>query len=197
MLTQSRVCNGWILRPHALTLSLRSLFWNWRSVGFTASSWRIPHFSLLLSFGRGKKSKCSRPNRLKKVGASSHFFRKESSMVMEGEQNGLRVRNGVHCKVTWTQGPASEAQLEAFGEYNEEFEQSVFITPEYKVPRVNTNMTLDWTKNEELHPFWFVKRWKPLTEDIPNMELVYTSRCNRSSHVDSAPWSRRCLNASP
>ena len=94
-------------------------------------------------------------------------------MVMEGEQNGLRVRNGVHCKVTWTQGPASEAQLEAFGEYNEEFEQSVFITPEYKVPRVNTNMTLDWTKNEELHPFWFVKRWKPLTEDIPNMELVY------------------------
>ena len=94
-------------------------------------------------------------------------------MVMEGEQNGLRPRNGVHCKVTWTQGPASETQVEAFGEYNEEFEQSVFISPEYKVPRVNSNLNLDWTKNEELHPFWFIKRCKPLSEDIPNMELVY------------------------
>ena len=86
-------------------------------------------------------------------------------MVMEGEQNGLRPRNGVHCKVTWTQGPASETQVEASGEYNEEFEQSVFISPEYKVPRVNSNLNLDWTR--------FIKRCKPLSEDIPNMELVY------------------------
>ena len=78
---------------------------------------------------KGKEMQVQSTQQIKKGGCVIPFFRKESSMVMEGEQNGLRVRNGVHCKVTWTQGPVSETQVEAFGEYNEEFEQSVFITP--------------------------------------------------------------------
>ena len=94
-------------------------------------------------------------------------------MVMEGEQNGVRPRNGVYCNVDWTRRPASQAEIEKFGDTEEEVDVPVFIAPEIKVPRSNYNMTLDWTQNEELHPFWFTKRAKPLTVDIPNMELIY------------------------
>ena len=55
----------------------------------------------------------------------------------------------------------------------EEFEMPVFISPELKAPRNIFNSSLGWTNNEELHPFWFIKRTKPLHGDIPNMELLY------------------------
>ena len=49
----------------------------------------------------------------------------------------------------------------------------VFIAPEVKAPKGVVNEVLDWTMTEELHPFWFVKRAQPKTEDKPNMELVF------------------------
>ena len=48
----------------------------------------------------------------------------------------------------------------------------MFISPEVKVPRANFKSSLDWTKHEELHPFWMIKRNRPLSGDISNMELV-------------------------
>ena len=48
----------------------------------------------------------------------------------------------------------------------------VFISPEWKLPKGDINESLDWTKTEELHPFWFIKRAKPL-HDIPDMEPIY------------------------
>ena len=94
-------------------------------------------------------------------------------MVMEGEQNGVRPRNAVYCNVDWTRRPASQAEIEKFGDTEEEVDVPVFIAPEVKVPRSNFYTTLDWTQNEELHPFWFIKRNKALSGEIPNMELVY------------------------
>ena len=81
-------------------------------------------------------------------------------MVMEGEQNGVRPRNGVYCNVDWTRRFASKVEQEKFGE------------AELKVPRGNINESLDWTKTEGLDPFWFIKRGLPHV-DIPNMDFVW------------------------
>jgi hypothetical protein len=43
------------------------------------------------------------------------FFRRSSSMVMEGEQGGVRPRNGVNCKVDWQRRSVSSVEVEAFG----------------------------------------------------------------------------------
>ena len=93
-------------------------------------------------------------------------------MVMEGEQNGVRTRNGVYCNVDWNGRSVGKVDVEKFGGESEDVSVKVFISPEWKLPKGDTIESLDWTKNEELHPFWFIKRAKPLHE-IPNMELIY------------------------
>ena len=92
-------------------------------------------------------------------------------MVMEGEQGGVRPRNGVNCTVDWTQRSVSPSEIEEFGELVDEVSVNVFISPEAKTPKGMPNEALEWTCSEELHPFWFVKRGKP--EDKPNMKLMF------------------------
>ena len=99
-------------------------------------------------------------------------FRKPYSMVMEGEQNGVRTRNGVYCNVDWTRRSVSKVDVEKSRDESEEVSVKVSISPNPKLPKGDINESLDWTKTEELHPFWFIKRAKPL-HDIPNMELIY------------------------
>ena len=94
-------------------------------------------------------------------------------MVMEGEQGGVRPRNGVHCKVDWTRRSVSSAEIEEFCELVDEVSVDVFIAPETKVPKGTINENVEWTLSEELHPFWHVKRGQP--EDKKNMELVFLS----------------------
>ena len=94
-------------------------------------------------------------------------------MVMDGEQGGVRPRNGVNCKVDWTRRSVSSVEVEEFGELVDEVSVNVFIAPEAKVPKGNVNEAVEWTMTEELHPFWYVKRGQP--EDKKNMELVFLS----------------------
>ena len=100
-------------------------------------------------------------------------------MVMEGEQGGVRPRNGVHCKVDWTRRSVSSAEIEEFCELVDEVSVDVFIAPEMKMPKGTINENVEWTLSEELHPFWFVKRGTP--QDTPNMELMYLS----ASHINA------------
>ena len=92
-------------------------------------------------------------------------------MVMDGEQGGVRVRNGVNYTVDWTRRWVSVVEVEEFGELVDEVSVNVFIAPEVKVPKGNVNEAVEWTMTEELHPFWYVKRGQP--EDKTNMELVF------------------------
>ena len=92
-------------------------------------------------------------------------------MVMDGEAGGVRVRNGVNCKVDWTRRSVSSAEVEEYGELLDEVSVNVFIVPEMKQPKGNVNEALEWTMTEDLHPFWYVKRGQP--EDKTNMELVF------------------------
>ena len=101
------------------------------------------------------------------------FFRKLHSMVMEGEQEGARPRNGVYCRVEWTRRPVGFAEVAKYGEREDDVSVKVFIMPEVKVPKGNPDEALEWTMSEELHPFWFVKRGG--AEDTTNMKLVYLS----------------------
>jgi hypothetical protein len=101
------------------------------------------------------------------------FFRRSSSMVMEGEQGGVRPRNGVNCKVDWRRRSVSSDEIKNFGELVDEVSVNVFIAPEVKVPKGKLNEAVEWTMTEELHPFWYVKRAQP--EDKNNMELVFLS----------------------
>jgi hypothetical protein len=101
------------------------------------------------------------------------FFRKANSMVMDGEQGGVRPRNGVHCSVDWTRRSVSNAEIEQFCELVDEVSVNVFIAPETKLPKGRVNEAVEWTMSEELHPFWFVKRAQ--ADDKPNMELVFLS----------------------
>ena len=94
-------------------------------------------------------------------------------MVMDGEQGGVRPRNGVNCTVDWTRRSVSPSEIEEFGELVDEVSVNVFISPEMKTPKGMPNEALEWTCSEELHPFWFVKRGKP--EDKPNMKLMFLS----------------------
>ena len=92
-------------------------------------------------------------------------------MVMDGEQDGVRPRNGVNCTVEWTRRSVSVAEVEEFGELLDEVSVNVFIAPEMQQPKGNVNEAMEWTMSEELHPFWYVKRGQP--EDKTNMELVF------------------------
>ena len=94
-------------------------------------------------------------------------------MVMDGEQGGVRPRNGVNCKVDWTRRSVSSVEVEEFGELVDEVSVNVFIALEMKVPKCNVNEAVEWTMTEELHPFWYVKRGQP--EDKTNMALVFLS----------------------
>ena len=94
-------------------------------------------------------------------------------MVMEGEQGGVRPRNGVNCKVDWQRRSVSSVEVKEFGELVDEVSVNVFIAPEVKVPKGKLNDAVEWTMTEELHPFWYVKRGQP--EDKKNMELVFLS----------------------
>ena len=92
---------------------------------------------------------------------------------MDGEQGGVRPRNGVNCSVDWTRRSVSKAEIEQFCELVEEVSVNVFIAPETKLPKGRVNEAVEWTMSEELHPFWFVKRAQ--ADDKPNMELVFLS----------------------
>ena len=105
------------------------------------------------------------------------FFRKANSMVMDGEQGGVRPRNGVNCPVHWTRRPVSKLDKEKYGNDVEDVHVNVFVGPEMKVPKGKPNEALEWTKSEELHPFWFVKRCQPW--DKSNMELIFLA----ASHI--------------
>ena len=94
-------------------------------------------------------------------------------MVMEGEQGGVRPRNGVNCTVDWRRRSVSSDEIKNFGELVDEVSVNVFIAPEVKVPKGKLNDAVELTMTEELHPFWYVKRGQP--EDQKNMELVFLS----------------------
>ena len=105
------------------------------------------------------------------------FFRKAHSMVMEGEQSGVRPRNGVNCLVEWQRRPVTKTDKEKFGTEKEDVVVNVFVAPEIRVPKAMPNESLEWTTSEELHPFWFVKRAQPW--DTSNMELIFVA----ASHI--------------
>ena len=94
-------------------------------------------------------------------------------MVMEGEQGGVRPRNGVNCKVDWRRRSVSSVEIKNFGELVDEVSVNVFIAPEVKVPKGKLNDAVEWTMTEELHPFWYVRRGEPA--DKTNMGLVFLS----------------------
>ena len=118
------------------------------------------------------------------------FFRKPHSMVMEGEQGGVRPRNGVYCRVTWTRREERISEREKFGDVVEDFAVSVFIAPGAKLPKDIVNEAIDWTMAEEMHPFWFVQRGKE--HDTTNMELVYNNVQNIMSCDPLELISKRC-----
>ena len=105
------------------------------------------------------------------------FFRKANSMVMDGEQKNGRPRNGVQCWVDWCSRPSSTDDKRKFGTDVDDVHVNVFVAPEVKTPKGMPNEALEWTKSEELHPFWFVKRGTPC--DKPNMELIFLA----ASHI--------------
>ena len=92
-------------------------------------------------------------------------------MVMDGEQKNGRPRNGVQCWVDWCSRPSSTDDKRKFGTDVDDVHVNVFVAPEVKTPKGMPNEALEWTKSEELHPFWFVKRGTPC--DKPNMELIF------------------------
>ena len=89
----------------------------------------------------------------------------------------MRPRNGVNCPVHWTRRPVSKLDKEKYGNDVEDVHVNVFVGPEMKVPKGKPNEALEWTKSEELHPFWFVKRCQPW--DKSNMELIFLA----ASHI--------------
>ena len=109
--------------------------------------------------------------RLLKADVSSSFSRKAQSMVMDGEQGGVRPRNGVDCTVDWARRSVSPSEIEEFGELVDEVSVNVFVSPEVEMPKGMPNEALEWICSEELHPSWFAKRGKP--EDKPNMKLMF------------------------
>ena len=92
-------------------------------------------------------------------------------MVMEGEQGGVRPRNGVQCTVDWARKSVSERDKEVHGDDVEDVSVDVFVAPEVRSPSGMPNEALQWTRSAELHLFWFVKRAQPW--ETSNMELVY------------------------
>ena len=105
------------------------------------------------------------------------FFRKPHSMVMENEP-GVRHPRGVTCTVTWATSPSDDERdrgLEGI-----EVKMNVFIQPEFKLPKAKS-LGLEWTKTEEVHPFWWIKR-SCKEEDVKNMEMIYES----ATHIVSA-----------
>jgi hypothetical protein len=107
------------------------------------------------------------------------FFRRTRSMVMENEP-GVRHPKGVTCDVQWRSTP--NAVDLSKGLEGKDVKVKVFISPELKLPKARP-IDLDWTKTEEVHPFWFIKR-SCKEEDVKNMELIFDS----VQHIISAPF---------
>ena len=105
------------------------------------------------------------------------FFRRAHSMVMEGEQGGVRPRNGVNCTVDWARRSVNKQDKSKYGDEEDDVSVKVFVAPEVKAPKGKPNEALEWTMSEELHPFWFVKRGQPW--DTSNMELIFLA----ASHI--------------
>ena len=100
-------------------------------------------------------------------------------MVMEKDP-GPRHPKGVTCEVERATTP-TELDLSK-GIEGTEVNVKVFISPELKLPKARS-IDLDWTKTEEVHPFWFIKR-SCKEEDVKNMELIFDS----VQHIISAPF---------
>ena len=100
-------------------------------------------------------------------------------MVMENEP-GVRHPKGVTCDVQWRSTP--NAVDLSKGLEGKDVKVKVFISPELKLPKARS-IDLDWTKTEEVHPFWFIKR-SCKEEDVKNMELIFDS----VQHIISAPF---------
>ena len=100
-------------------------------------------------------------------------------MVMENEA-GVRHPRGVTCTVEWATCPSDSHRDR--GLEVKELKLNVFIQPEYKLPKAKL-IALDWTKTEEVHPFWWIKR-SCKEEDVKNMEIIYES----VTHIISAPY---------
>ena len=58
----------------------------------------------------------------------------------------------------------------------------MFIPPEYEPPKARP-LDMDWTKTEEAHPFWFIKR-SCKEEYVKNMEFIFHS----VQHLISSPF---------
>ena len=107
------------------------------------------------------------------------FFRRHQSMVMEHEP-GVRSPKGVTCNVEWAMTPTA---LEVSkGLETKEIALKVFISPELKLPKAKCT-DLEWTKTEDVHPFWFIKR-SCKADVVKNMEVVYES----VQHLITAPF---------
>ena len=92
-------------------------------------------------------------------------------MVMDNDP-GARHPNGVTCEVEWETLPSDEDVDN--GVENKEFKVRVFIQPELKLPKADSQGFLEWTKTEDVHPFWFSKR-SCKAEDAKNMTIIYES----------------------
>ena len=96
------------------------------------------------------------------------FFWRPHSMVMENEP-GVRHPKGVTCTVEWATDPSALERSK--GLEVKEVKLNVFISPDYKLPKAKSN-DFDWTKTEDVHPFWFIKR-SGKEEDVANMPTLY------------------------
>ena len=78
----------------------------------------------------------------------------------------------------WATGPTDLERSK--GLEVKEVKLNVFIQLEFKLPKAKS-LGLEWTKTEEVHPFWWIKR-SCKEEDEKNMEMIYES----ATHIVSA-----------
>ena len=86
------------------------------------------------------------------------FFRKSTSIVMEGEW-GADHHKSIGLDVEWRECNSSE-RLEETG-IAKPITQTValFVKKEVRLPNLN-DMSADWSGQEDLHPFWLIRRQK-------------------------------------
>ena len=86
------------------------------------------------------------------------FFRRSTSILTDGEW-GADHNKSIPIDVEWAESNVSERMAETGIE--EPITQSValLVKEETRLPN-NPTMSEDWSGNEDLHPFWFIKRQK-------------------------------------
>ena len=90
------------------------------------------------------------------------FFRKSTSIVAEGDW-GADHHKTIGLDIEWTEASVSERLADTGIEVPLTQAVSLFVKEEVRLPNQDS-MSEDWTGQEDLHPFWLIKRQKEGTE---------------------------------